>query len=146
MPNGILSPDQKIMDILAGAIEDERESESYYRRLRRLAKDPSDQETLRLIQMDEHKHAKYFEDIYHRLTGRTPQLQAQPSQRCLGYSYAQECEKSMYAALEAVDFYRRIYTGFSNTEVRDMLLEIILDEQNTAIKLQHLYSKNMPAL
>jgi rubrerythrin len=136
----ILSPDQKILDIIAAAYEDEMESTTYYRKLHKLTKDPNDKETLRIICMDEHKHARYFSDIYKKLTGNSIEKK-QVSQRPISLSLIEEYEKAMNKAIEAVEFYRRIYFGFANQEIRDILFEVISDEMIMVSKLEHLFHK-----
>ncbi|MDR1913801.1 MAG: ferritin-like domain-containing protein [Clostridiales bacterium] len=137
-----LSPDQKMLDILIAAVEEERESIQFYHRLSKMTKDTSYKEILRLIRMDEQKHEKYFVDIYKRLTGQILRAEHVTPSRGAEYDFAPECEKAMFAALELSEYYRRIYSSFSNLEIRDMLFEMITDEQNNAIKMQYLYFKN----
>ncbi|MDR1560488.1 MAG: ferritin-like domain-containing protein [Clostridiales bacterium] len=137
-------PNQKVLEILQSAWESEKESEVCFRKLSKLAKDPSDQEILRLICMDEHKHAKYFADIYKRLAGRTLQTSGKLPQRPMSWDLYAECEKMIHRCLDNVEFYRRIYFGFSDHDIRDILFEIITDETNISVKMAHMCNKNKP--
>jgi len=140
--NRLLQPNQKVLEILQTAWESERENEACLKKLMKLAKNPEDKETLRMSHMDEHKHARYFADIYKKLSGQ-PIPQGSPiSQRPLNWDLYSECEKMMYNFTENVEFYRRIYFGFSESDLRDILFEIITDELNMAVKMTHICNKN----
>jgi len=135
-------PNQKVLEIIQSAWEDERENELCIHRLMKLAKDSADKETLRMLRMDEHKHARYFSDIYKTLSGQVLQIDAPLTRRPLGWDFYSECEKMMHKCTDNVEFYRRIYFGFTDLDIRDTLFEIITDEMNMAIKMTHMYNKN----
>jgi len=138
----LIPPNQKVLDIIQSAWEDERENEVCIHRLIRLAKDSADKETLRLLRMDEHKHVKYFSDIYRKLSDRTLPQNSQIKQRSLSWNFYSECEKMIHICTENVEFYRRIYFGFNDQDIRDTLFEIMTDEMNMAIKMTHMCNKN----
>ena len=138
----LIAPNQKVLEIIQSAWEGERESESYLHKMVKLAKSPLDKETLRLLYMDEHKHIRYFADIFMRLSGRTVPQNIQVSQRPISWDFYSECEKMMYKFTENTEFYRRIYFGFNDMDIRDMLFEIITDEMNMAVKMTHICNKN----
>ena len=135
-------PNQKVLEILQSAWEGERENEASVHRLMKLAKDSADREILRMIRMDEHKHVKYFAEIYTQLSGQVLPQNARITQRPMGWDFYSECEKMMYTYTENVEFYRRIYFGFSDQDIRDMLFEIMTDETNMAVKMSHMCNKN----
>jgi len=137
-----MPPNQKILEILQSAWDGERENAMHIERLIRLAKNPSDKEILRLLYMDEHKHAKYFSDIYTKLCGQLIPDNGHLSQRPIGWDLCLELEKMMYKFTENVEFYRRVHSGFTDSEIREMLFEIITDETTMAIKMTHLFNKN----
>ena len=140
--NRSLPPNQKVLEILQSAWEGERENEAYISKLVKLAKDPGDKETLRLLNMDEHKHVKYFAEIYKKLSDEKISQRIQIPQRPISWDLYTELEKFIYKCTENVEFYRRIYFGFSDPDIRDMLFEIITDEINMAIKMTHMCNKN----
>jgi len=137
-----MPPNQKILEILQSAWDGERENAMHIERMTRLAKNPSDKEILRLLYMDEHKHAKYFADIFTKLSGQLIPDNGRLPQRPIGWDLCLEFEKMMYKSTENVEFYRRVHSGFTDSEIREMLFEIITDETNMAIKMTHLYNKN----
>ena len=138
----LMPPNQKVLEILQSAWEGERESEVCIHKLIKLAKDPSDKETLRLLYMDEHKHVKFFAEIYKKLSGRAAPQDARVTQRPLCWDLHSECEKMIHRYTENVEFYRKIYFGFTDNDIRDILFEIITDEMNMAVKMTHMCSKN----
>ena len=135
-------PNQKVLEIMQSAWEDERENELCVHRLTKLAKDSADKEVLRMLCMDEHKHVKYFAGIYRRLSGQVLPQDAHIAQRSLSWNFYSECEKMIHKSTENVEFYRRIYFGFNDQDIRDTLFEIITDEMNMAIKMTHMCNKN----
>ena len=140
--NRPMPPHQKVLEIIQLAWEGEQENIIYMNKLIKLAKDPSDKEILRLTYMDEHKHAKYFAEIYRRLCGQAISENVRVTQRTMGWDICLEYEKMIHKCTDVVEFYRRIYFGFSDTDIRDMLFEVITDEMNLAVKMSHLCNKN----
>ena len=137
-----MPPNQKILEIIQSAWDGERENALHIDKLIRLAKDPSDKEILRFLYMDEHKHTKYFADIYTKLSGQLIQDNGRLAQRPIGWDLCLEFEKMMYKCTENVELYRRVHSGFTDSEIREMLFEIITDETNMAIKMTHLCNKS----
>ena len=135
-------PNQKVLQIIQSAWADEKENEACIHRMAKLAKDLADKETLRMLRMDEHKHVKYFFGIYKNLSGFALQQNTQIARRPLSWNFYSECEKMLHKCTENVEFYRRIYFGFNDQEIRDALFEIITDEMNMAIKMTHMCNKN----
>ena len=138
----LTTPNQKILEILQSAWEGERENEERIHRLMSLAKDPLDKETLRMIYMDEHKHIKYFGDIYQKQSGYVIPKNIRVTQRSICWDLCSEFEKMIHKYTDNVEFYRRIYFVFSDQQIRDILFEIITDEINIAIKMTHMCNKN----
>ena len=132
--------EKKLAEMLMMAIEDEIHDREHYKRLIHKVSDRDDKEILRQISLDEQKHERIFTDIYTKVTGKKPHVtnkkEHEPSDNILS-----DFEKSIFDETEAVEFYRQIYFSFLDLETRDMLYEVITDEQNHAVKLTYLYSK-----
>lgn len=126
--------------MLIMAIEDEIHDKEYYRKLINKATCRDDKEILRQISLDEQKHERIFTDIYQKVTGEKPHISIK-TVRDLSENVLLDFEKSIFDEMEAVEFYRQIYFLFLDVEIRDMLYEIITDEQNHAVKMTYLYSK-----
>lgn len=133
-------PDDKLLTLIKEAIVDENKDAFFYKELMNRQKSKTDQEILRSLYLDEMKHKKYFQEIYQILTGEKlpePEETSKSPESNLISAY----EKSFFGELEAVEFYRQILFSILNQEIRDMLYEIITDEQKHAAKLQYLLWK-----
>ncbi len=135
MQNG----DQKILDLLLEALTDEKEDIDYYGRLMNMARTPEDREIIRQVQMDEQKHYMITSDIYYKLTGKQPVVEQ--IIRPLGRNLLHEYEKRIFGELAGADLYRKLYFAFLNLQLRDMLFEMMTDEQGHAAKFNYLYAK-----
>ncbi len=132
-------PDEKLLDMLLEAIKDEMEDAEYCSNLCNLLTQKGDQEIVRHIRMDELKHAKLLQEIYFNLTGKKACPKINPERT--SDNVALELEKSMFKVLSGIAFYRKIYFSFLNIEIRDMIYEILTDEQCHATKFSYLYAK-----
>ncbi len=133
-------PDKKLLDMVITAIEDEEKDAAYYREFMNITRDAGEKEILRGLYADEVKHKKYLQDIYTFLTGKkAPEVT--PEKKMPSLNIKKNYENAIFDELEAVDFYRQIFNAVLNLEIRDLMAEIIADEQNHAIKLNFLYAK-----
>ncbi len=139
-PDNELTPDKSFLEMLMVAIADELGDAEYYGELAAIAASAEDAEVIRGIQLDEQKHAKMFAEIYTVLTGETPKVSPKPHK--ITNNATQEYARNVFSELEAVEFYRKIYFAYVNLEIRDMIFEIITDEQAHAIKSNFLFAKN----
>lgn len=134
--------DRQILELLKAALKDEEEDAAYYAKLMNELplSEHHDKEIIRHIRNDECKHHKIIESIYCRVAGKKP-----PEIRCEDKSptgnLVKDFEKSIFGELEGSAFYRKLYFLFCDMETRDMLYEIITDEQCHATKFCYLYSK-----
>jgi rubrerythrin len=87
---------------------------------------------------DEGKHYKMFQQIYYTLTGQYIDIPMQEPQK--NEKFIELIESSINGELEAVELYRKIRSMLPNTQLRDMLFEIITDEQEHATRFVYLYS------
>jgi rubrerythrin len=88
--------------------------------------------------MDEGKHYKMFQQIYYVLTGKMMEI---PQPHTDEYSKLIDAvETSINGELEAVELYRKIQSMLPNQKLRDMLFEIITDEQEHATRFVYLFS------
>lgn len=130
-------PDKKLLQMVEDGINDSRTDAQFYQALMKMIRDAEDAEIVRSMYISELKHVKLFEEIYYMLTGIKPQLpdiQTPQLVQDLDDNY----KKSLFNSIDEIVFYRQIYFAFANNEIRDMLFEIITDEQNNAIKLNYL--------
>ena len=128
--------DKKVLEMIWMAAEEARRNTSYYVSLMEKVNAAEEKEIVRQIYLDEVKHDKMLCDIYKKSTGKELEFNVS-APRCSPYP-AKEFQKNIFAKLEQVEFYRRIYFMMLNFEIRDMLFEIITDEQNNAVKFSYL--------
>lgn len=130
-------PDKRLLHMLSQAASDETADAGYYKKLSESTKQKDDALILHNMHLDELKHKSIFMDLYFQLTG-TPMPKLSPQKKELGGSKKNEYQKSLFDELEAVEFYRQILFALTNQEMRDMLFEVITDEQNHGTKLLYL--------
>ncbi len=130
-----------VSEMLADAINDEAGDFARYSSMSAMFSDSDDAETVKSMSYDEYKHKRIFEEIYNALNGSLPEtIQTRDISRPVG-DLLSELNDSLFAELEAVEMYREIMSAFGGCEVRDMIFEIITDEQAHADILNYLISK-----
>ncbi|MDR3239836.1 MAG: ferritin-like domain-containing protein [Clostridiales bacterium] len=138
-----IPPDQKILDILLEALKDATMSSAYLLHLHERADDPAEKEILRQIRMTGLKHIRLFQSIHQQLTGEEAVIPDSTAflTRKVSEDLSEEYAKTILSKLESAEYCRKIYFGFASAEIRDILFEIITDEQNMAIQFNYLYSR-----
>ncbi len=129
--------DKKILEMLLEAIKDEAQWMEYLGKLMYITISPKNKELVRQIRLDDQKHYNMLIEIYNSLVGEKPEVTPIPLE--ISDSPRTEYEKCMLLKLQSIEFYRKIYFSFLSVKIRDMLFEIITDEQNNAVKFLYLY-------
>jgi len=133
-------PNPYIIEMVVDAVKAEDKDSAYYKKLSQMTPSEEDKDILYKIHLDEEKHKKMFEDIYYQLIGENINIKTDnydiPSNNMIS-----ELAKKIIEELEAVEIYRVLLFSFLNLELRDMILEIITDEQAHTQKLNYLFSK-----
>lgn len=133
--------DTKVLTMLDEALLNKEEGYQYYRRLQNMFDDTRDKETIRRISLDKMKHKKIVEDLYKDISGNdAPDLKADEVK--ISRNLLVELAKSITNEYDDVEFYRRLMFMMENPRYRDMLFEILNDDQIHAGKLNYLYSKH----
>lgn len=128
-----------ILDMILEAIEQENEDARYYEKLSTMVKDENDRENLRRIHLEDTKHFNMLSELYTNLTGREPIFEYDEIE--IDDPLSEEFLDGAEEKLENVELYRNIMMAFLDISVRDMIFEIITDEQKHAQKLNQLYFK-----
>ena len=150
--NNYDSPNEKIKDLLVIALEDELYDKNFYKQLAKIINNKEDSEIVMQISMDEKKHYNYLCKLYKKITDYMPSLddidiykkvenKINKIDKGKEYDLTKTFASAIFSELEAVEFYRRLMFMFLDLEVRDMIYEIITDEQAHATKFNYLYSK-----
>lgn len=131
---------QTLLDMLTDAIEDEISDFGKYISLSEIISNKDDAEIIKSVTYDEYKHRRLFEEIYKSLTGVTPNITEESDDSQIENIF-EEFTESFFDELEAVELYREIMSAFENTDIRDMIFEIITDEQSHADILNYMIAK-----
>lgn len=130
--------DRKLIDLLKEAMLDERKDHRKYRKMMEMTDNKEIIEQIHYAYEDEAKHYDMFQEIYEELTGNDIQVQL-PEQEHLG-RFIDAIKSSINGELEAVELYREIRAMLRGKKYRDMLYEIITDEQEHATRFVYLYA------
>jgi rubrerythrin len=135
--SNIYQPSQELINLLIEAMKDERADRAKYGRMMEMTKDKKVKRQIEFAYDDEGKHYKMFQYIYHMITGQLINIPI-PEEK-ISDSLMEAVESSIDGELEAVELYRKIKSMLPNMRLRDMLYEIITDEQEHATRFVYLY-------
>ena len=133
---------QSIIDMLNDALDDEYRDYYKYMALAEDLTDEADSETVKSMAYDEYKHRRLLEEIYTAVTGSAPRPPQNIIQPRAGKYTIDDLTDSLFGELEGVEFYRDIMFSLKNTTLRDMLFEIMTDEQAHAAIINYGLAKN----
>ncbi|TDT52037.1 ferritin-like domain-containing protein [Fonticella tunisiensis] len=127
---------QQLLDLLFEAMKDELHDRAKYEMMMDMTSSDKCKKQIEFAYEDEGKHYKMFQHIYHHLTGKPIEVSVPKVER---YDSIKEAiETSIDGELEAVEMYRKIYAMLPSRMLRDMLYEIITDEQEHATRFVYL--------
>jgi rubrerythrin len=130
---------ESLNDLLIEAMKDERHDRVKYKRMMEKTKDPMVKKQIRFAYEDEGKHYKMFNQIYSQLMGK--QIEVSLPTNIEKYDTLMEAvQSSIDGELGAVELYRKIHAMMPNMQMRDMVYEIITDEQEHASRFIYLYA------
>lgn len=133
-----MSKKQNLLDLIKEAMKDERADRTKYKTMVEMAKNEKIRKQVEFAYMDEGKHYKMFQQIYYALTGKMIDIPAPKPEPITKFIDA--VETSINGELEAVELYRKIQSMLPNMKLRDMLFEIITDEQEHATRFVYIFS------
>jgi rubrerythrin len=125
---------------LIKAMKDKGSARKYYKRLIGMAPDEKEAEIIEHFYEDETKHLSKFRMLFEMTTGKEPEIGSVNTPEF--ESYIEGIEHAIPKELEACEFYRDIYLASSNPIVRDVFFEALTDENEHAVYLNYLYTKN----
>lgn len=133
-----MSSPKKLIDMLLEAMKDERADRAKYKMLMDMARDPKIKRQINFAYEDEGKHYKMFQQILFKLSGKMTDIPVPEIKKPA--NLIEGVESSIDGELEAVELYRDILAMLPNKQMRDMVYEIITDEQEHAVRFTYLYS------
>lgn len=129
---------KKFIDLLIDAMKDERYDRIKYKNMMEMTKNEKVREQLAFAYEDEGKHYKMFQYIFYQFTGKEIDI---PIPEVKEYDELIDAvEASINGELAAVEMYRKIQSMLPTIGLRDMLFEIITDEQEHATRLTYVFS------
>lgn len=130
--------DPDLSSLIVEAMRDEKHDRAKYKMMMDMAKDDKVRKQIEFAYEDEGKHYKMFKQIFCMLTGRSMDV---PAPQVEHYNKLIDAvESSIDGELEAVELYRKIKSMLPNTFLRDMMYEIITDEQEHATRFTYIYA------
>ena len=130
---------QRSLELIAEAVQGEKEDRVFYEYLISVAPTKEDQEIITSIRNDEVKHNLLFKKIYQDFTGQ--QVQEAPDEEFIApASYEEGLRQALFGELRAVEKYREIRKGLPQRYYRDIVFDILTDELKHASKYNFLYT------
>ena len=130
---------QKILEMLSMAMANEKSDGNYYLQLAQKINDEDDKKIVKQMSLDEQKHYKYLDKIYKQISDMQPEIES--IAKDVSDNLLDDFSNSMLEELDTVEFYRYLLFLFLDLNIRDMIYEIITDEQAHATKMNYMYSK-----
>ncbi len=138
MMNPKKRPMKKLLDMIKEAMKDERHDNKKYKMMMEMTENREIRDNIKFAYEDEAKHYRMFQEIYEDLTGEEIEIPVPKVE--LADRFIDNIKSSIQGELDAVELYRQIRALLSSKKHRDMLYEIITDEQEHAMRFIYLYS------
>jgi rubrerythrin len=133
------APGQYVLtNLLIEAMKDELHDREKYSCMMEMAKEDKVKDQIKFAYEDEEKHYGMFNEILLLLTGKITDIPVPEVN--LKDKLIHNVETSINGELEAVELYRKIKSLLPYMQMKDMLYEIITDEQEHATRFVYLYS------
>jgi len=130
--------DEKILDLILTATEIEQRDILYFEKLIKNMDDCENKEIAVSMWHDDLKHKKILEDMYLSATGKSAVIS--DASYHISSSVKATTNQMLLNKLNSVEFYKSLYLVVKNQNVRDMVFDILVDEQSHAIRLNCLMS------
>jgi rubrerythrin len=131
-------PMRKLLDMIKESMKDERHDNKKYKMMLDMTENKEIRENIRHAYEDEAKHYRMFQEIYGDLTGEDIEIPIPKVD--LADRFVDNVKSSIQGELEAVELYRDIRAMLNTKKHRDMLYEIITDEQEHATRFVYIYA------
>lgn len=135
--DSFIKQDKKVLELIQTAIDGSSKLANIYNNMSNMTSNSTDKKILHDMYLCELKHSKFLNEIYYISSGeKAQQKNSEPMNQ--PDSYSKCIEDCIINCVEFADFLTSIISNFLNLEIRDMLTEIINENQNSAIKLNFL--------
>jgi rubrerythrin len=129
---------RKLLDMIKKAMHDEKHDNKKYRMMMDMTDNKDVRDNIRHAYEDEAKHYRMFQEIYRDLTGEEIEIPTPKVE--LSDRFIDNIKSSIQGELGAVELYRDIRSMLNTKRHRDMLFEIITDEQEHAARFIYSYA------
>lgn len=137
-----LSRDKRLLELLNIAQQEIQQSMQSYNNLMQNNAMKNDTELLRNAYLDEIKHLQQLQEMLYIISGETPSTNTvNQTSTMTENNIASAIEKTLMQEMEQTDFFRELLLCIAQTELRDILFEIITDKQDHCIRLCFLFTK-----
>lgn len=128
----------RLLSLIQEAMKDERHDRVKYKNMMEMANTKEIADQIEFAYKDEGKHYRMFQQIYEDLTGKEIDI---PIPEVEHYNRLIDAVKtSINGELGAVELYREIRSLLQSKKHRDMMYEIITDEQEHATRFVYVYA------
>ncbi len=134
-------PNKYVSKLIEASISEENLTSNFYSDLSDNALDLEDKRILKEISMDEMKHSKMLDELFRNINGCAPVITEKEMPE-LEKDILNNIAEAIQAEADTVERYRSLLFAFDKAECKNIIMEIIFDEQNHCAKLNYLYSKN----
>ena len=138
MMQPVKQPMMKLLDMIKEAMLDERSDNKKYKMMMEMTENREIRDNIKFAYEDEAKHYRMFQDIYEDLTGEDIEIPVPKVE--LADRFVDNVKSSIQGELQAVELYRDIRAMLTTKRHRDMLFEIITDEQEHATRFVYIYA------
>jgi rubrerythrin len=131
---------------LLKAIEGERDAITFYEHLKTLTGDEEHLKNIGHIMHDEKKHLEKFEELFRKKFGGRERAEPSPmeqSDRPLPHEFNAALRQAINDELEAYEFYRDVYMDCTNEQVKVPFYGAMTDENEHAIRLNMMYTREV---
>ena len=128
--------DKKIIEILMEAMITEEKHIDYYTKLIKMTNVGEEKNIMKSILADEIKHRKLLGSIYESILGK--QGVTSPVDSYVGGDFSRACSTGALDKFESVELYKGLYLMVRPSGVRDVLFDILMDEQSHINKLLYI--------
>lgn len=133
-----MQPKMKLLDMIKEAMKDEKHDNKKYKMMMEMTENREIRDNIRYAYEDEAKHYRMFQDIYEDLAGENIEIPVPKVE--LADRFVDNVKSSIQGELAAPELYRDIRAMLTTKKHRDMLYEIITDEQEHAARFIYIYA------
>ncbi|MCL1935963.1 MAG: ferritin-like domain-containing protein [Defluviitaleaceae bacterium] len=131
--NHVELTDKSLLEIINQSISNKVSDIEYYTKMSKNIVHKNNQDMLREIATEETKQQKLLTDIYLTYTKKMPKIEQE--YRHISNNFTTACKDAYQEELKRIEFYKSLYQMIKNVNVKDIILDMIIEEQLHCKKL-----------